>query len=253
MEIVPESGETFGMEIQAALNDVKSLFVKMCSVSWSYWSPSLTGLWLCGFSCNVIWHSEIVKKQIFENVFARCARGLWFLRFFWTLASKRKRYLHCQTTHNIGLRYKQKLRNSEKWKQKNRLAWSFKIFPANQALFTWLLFDPIVESLFGDCPSIPYAILDTIQCTPLTTICFVPDSFPFFFKEPKAKTQRNSGNNGDFDEVPAKRARPSPKDESKIDSTSEFEPYVPSSRRNPVELLLNRPQIVVSISQFRSA
>lgn len=55
-----------------------------------------------------------------------------------------------------------------------------------------------------------------------------------------------STNNGDADETVSKRGRPSPKDESKIDSTSEFEPYVPSPRRNPVELLLNRPQAIVS-------
>ncbi|KAJ6649852.1 putative oxidoreductase GLYR1 like [Pseudolycoriella hygida] len=62
--------------------------------------------------------------------------------------------------------------------------------------------------------------------------------------ETKSKAKRLIANNGEFDDTPSKRARPSPKDESKIDSTSEFEPYVPSQRRNPAELLLNRPQVI---------
>ncbi|XP_037024559.1 putative oxidoreductase GLYR1 homolog isoform X2 [Bradysia coprophila] len=63
--------------------------------------------------------------------------------------------------------------------------------------------------------------------------------------EPKPK-KRFSANNGDFDVTPAKLARPSPKDESKIDSTSESDPYVP--RRNPADILINRPQIVMGES-----
>lgn len=58
-----------------------------------------------------------------------------------------------------------------------------------------------------------------------------------------AESKKRASNNGDFDETPAKRQRHSP--ESKIDSTS-AEPYVPSPRRNPADILINRPQIVMS-------